>query len=141
MQTQPSSFAPLPSSAPLHALPRKFLEPVLYLADRITHVGSGLREARAMLRDMAQSIGMADYPEQHWFRGLDDQRACELLNVDTAKKGALVLLALLIKCDPKSGEAHRNFFTRVRTKMGAEPVTVPVSIDQHRRLAESYLMS
>jgi hypothetical protein len=141
MQAQSTNFAPMPSSAPLHALPRKFVEPILYLADRITHVGSGLREARNLLRELAHSIGMGDYPEQHWFRELNDQRACEMLEVETAKKGALVLLSLLIKCDPKSGEAHRNFFTRLRTKMGADPVTVPVSIDQHRRLAESYLVN
>jgi len=140
MQTQTGNFAPVSSTAPLHALPRKFIEPILYLGDRMVHVGNGMRQARGILQELAGSAGMEDYPQQHWFRELNDQRACELLDVDTAKRGALVLLALLIKADPSSGEAHRNYFTRVRTKMGAEPVTVPVSLDQHRRLAASYFM-
>jgi hypothetical protein len=140
MHVQANSFAPAPSGAPLHALPRKFIEPILFLGDRLTHVGNRtMREAKAALNEIARSTGLADYAEQRWFRDLSDQKACEMLDIDTAKRGALVLLALLIKLDPESGDAHRTFFTRTRTRMNADPVTVPVSIDQHRRLVDSYL--
>jgi hypothetical protein len=105
------------------------------------HLGGGLRKARAVLQEVAQSAGMSGYTQQHWFRDLTDQRACELLDMETARRGALVLLALLIKSDPNAGEAHRAFFTRVRTRMGADPVSVPVSMEQHRKLAESYVNS
>ena len=140
MHVQANSFAPAPSGAPLHALPRKFIEPILFLGDRLTHVGNrSMRDAKAALVEIARSVGLADYADQRWFRDMSDQRACELLDVDTAKRGALVLLALLIKTDPESGEAHRSFFTRIRTRLNADPVTVPVSLDQHRRLVDSYL--
>lgn len=125
---------------PTRALPRKYVEPILYLADRMVGMGQGGHKERGMFNLLTETAGMKDYARQTWFRELNDQRACQrLAEVDTAKRGTLIVLALLIKADPHAGDAHRNYFTKVRNLLGAEPITVPTDLEEHRRLALGYL--
>jgi hypothetical protein len=137
-QTQTSSVQ-THHRPPNRALPRKYVEPVLYLADRMAGMGPAAHKDRAMLNALAESAGMKDYERQQWFRELNDQRATQRLDVEVAKRGALVVLALLIKADPHAGDAHRNYFTKVRTLLGAEPITVPADLEDHKRLALGFL--
>jgi hypothetical protein len=120
------------------ALPRKFIEPILYLGDRM--VGMGKAPGRnAVLEHLAEAAGLKEYFRQQWFREMNDHKACEKLDVDAAKKGALVVLALLIKTDPAATDVHRAFFTKVRTMLEAEPISVPADADEHKRLALGYM--
>ena len=127
------------SRAPTRALPRKYAEPILYLADRMAGMGQAGSKVRATLQHLAEVAGLKDYGRQQWFRELNDQRACQRLDIESAKRGALVVLALLIKADPQATEAHRAYFTKVRTFLGAEPITVPADVEEHRRLALGFL--
>jgi hypothetical protein len=127
------------SRPPTRALPRKFAEPILYLADRMCGMGQAGPMERGMLQHLAEAAGLKDYARQQWYRELNDQRACQRLDIDSAKRGALVVLALLIKCSAQAGEAHRNYFTKVRTLLGAEPITVPADVEEHKRLALGFL--
>jgi hypothetical protein len=92
-----------------------------------------------MLEHLAEAAGLKEYAHQQWFKELNDHKACEKLDTDTAKRGALVVLALLIKTDPNAGDPHRSYFTKVRTLLGAEPITVPADRDEHKRMAIGYL--
>ena len=127
------------SRAPTRALPRKYVEPIVYLADRMVGMGQGGHKERGTFHLLAEAAGMRDYARQQWFRELNDQRACQRLDIDSAKRGALVVLALLIKADPQAGEAHRAYFTKVRILLGAEPITVPADVEEHRRMALGFL--
>jgi hypothetical protein len=124
---------------PGRALPRKYVEPIVYLADRMVGMGQGGHKERGAFQLLADAAGMRDYARQQWFRELNDQRACQRLDIESAKRGALVVLALLIKSDPHAGETHRAYFTKVRTLLGAEPITVPADVEEHRRLALGFL--
>jgi hypothetical protein len=124
---------------PTRALPRKYAEPILYLADRMSGMGQAGSKERATLQHLAESAGLKDYGRQQWFRELNDQRACQRLDIESAKRGALVVLALLIKTDPQAADAHRAYFTKVRTLLGSEPITVPADVEEHRRMALGFL--
>src|SRR5262245_57030374 len=85
---------------PARALPRKYVEPIVYLADRMVGMGQGGHKESGAFHLLAEAAGMRDYARQQWFRELNDQRACQRLDIDSARRGALVILALLIKTDP-----------------------------------------
>jgi hypothetical protein len=128
-----------PRNGPSHALPRKYAEPLLYLAVEMAELSGQGGPQKELLRQLAETAGLQDPARQPWYRELSDKTAAQRLDIDTAKRGALVILALLIKVDPHAGEAHRNFFTRIRTTLEAEPITVPVDLEEHKRLAFSFL--
>ena len=139
MQPQPALSKQAPRNAPSHALPRKYVEPILYLAVEMTELSSRGGPHTELLRQLGEAAGQPNPAHQPWYRELNDKTATQRLNVETAKRGALVILALLIKVDPHAGEGHRNFFTRIRTALAAEPITVPADVDEHKRLAFSFL--
>jgi hypothetical protein len=139
MQQHQSATIHPHSRPPSRALPRKYAEPILYLADRMAGMGPGSAKARAVLTHLAEAAGLKDYARQQWFRELNDTRACQRLEVDPAKRGALVVLALLIKVDEHAGESHRAYFTKVRTLLGSDPITVPADAEEHKRLALGFL--
>ncbi len=125
---------------PAHSVPQKYREPILYLAERMA--GLDRRDPPAperMVDRLAEAMGVHHIRRQPWYRNLDEKRACALLELESARKAALVVLSLVMKADTTRGENARAFFTKVRVLLGAEPIAVPSDTDEHRLLAERYL--
>ena len=51
-----------------------------------------------------------------------------------------MVLALVLKADTNGGAEASAYFTNIRTKLGAEPITVPSGLDELKELALSYLV-
>ncbi len=125
---------------PSHAVPRKYVEPIMYLAERMSRmdrVPPG--DVPYMVDQLADALHITDLRRQPWFRRMNDDAACEQLDLETAKKGALVVLALVMKADTERSEEAAAYFTRMREKMGAEPIAVPADLADHKDLALRYL--
>jgi hypothetical protein len=118
---------------------RRTAEPILYLADRMASADQEAvpRELRAV--DMvADACGLPTFRHQPWFREMTETAALGRLNTDLAKRAALVTLALVLKSDAKRKPSEHAFFRRIRESLGAPPITVPVDLEEHRRLVLAY---
>ena len=125
---------------PARPLHRKYVEPILYLADRMAESDNELAAAeRRMVDFLAANAKEKDFRRQKWYRELSDKSACERLDIDAAKLGALVVLTLVLKSDIKKKPEEHSYFTRIRTQLGAPPIVVPVDIEAHRKLALQYI--
>lgn len=125
---------------PSHSIPRKYVEPILYLADRMSQQDRIVPPpSKRMVDQIAEAVKMRDFRRQSRFRGLSDQRACEQIDLETAKLATLVVLSLVMKYDTTRGENAKGYFTKVRELLGQQPVAVPAELDQHRDLALRYL--
>jgi len=122
---------------PLH---HKYLEPILYLAERMAKSDKELAAAeRRFVDELAKAAGMKDFRTKPWYRELTDESACKKLDIDAAKRGCLVVLTLVLKADVKKKPEEHEYFHRLRVMMGAEPITVPVDLEQHKKLAMEYV--
>lgn len=125
---------------PARPLHRKYVEPILYLADRMAESDKELAAAeRRMVDYLAENARVKDFRRQKWYRELNDKAACERLDIDTAKLGALVVLTLVLKSDVKKKPEEHSYFTRIRALLGAPPVVVPADLEAHRKLALEYI--
>ena len=125
---------------PARPLHRKYVEPILYLADRMAESDKELAAAeRRMIDFLAEKSKQKDFRRQKWYRELSDKSACDRLDIDAAKLGALVVLTLVLKADVKKKAEEHTYFTRIRTQLGAPPIVVPADLEAHRRLALEYL--
>jgi len=125
---------------PQKPLPRRYLEPILFLgAQMIEADGKVLPKERKALDDLAEAAGMSGFRHEKWFKTMTEDSALERLEVESAKMGALVVLSLVLKADNIRAEREHSLFTRIRTKMGAEPITVPVDVAEHLALAMKYV--
>ncbi len=70
---------------------------------------------------------------------MTEESACRLLDIDAAKRGALVVMALVLKSDKNRLEAEHSFFRKIRKMLGAEPVSVPIDVETHKTLALKYM--
>ena len=132
--------APKPTMRPNHPVPRKYHEPILFLADRMgQHDRIPQPVGQRVVDELAERIGAADFRRQPWFRQMDERKAVSLLDLETSKRAALVVLSLVLKLDTSRGEAAKKYFTRVREMMGAEPIAVPADVAEHKVIATSYL--
>ena len=126
-----------PSNRPIR---HYHLEPILFLADRMAKLGSGMDiGSRQMVDKLARLLGMAEFRQQDWYRTMTDQRACTILNREWARKGALVTLALVRKRVGREGRKAGEYFTRIRRLLGEEPISVPADPAAHLSLALDYL--
>lgn len=125
---------------PAHAIPRKYLEPILYLAEELRR-RDPLKPVPAKLAidELAEVLGVSRFREQRWFRELSETRACALLDQAVAKDAALVTLTYVMKTDTNRGDGVRERFTKIRQRLEAEPVKVPSERDAHRALVLRYL--
>jgi hypothetical protein len=126
---------------PAHPVSRKYVEPILYLAERMSQHDRvvpvhGLR----MVDQLAEAVQVSDVRRQPWYRQFDDQKACAQLDLETAKRCALVVLSLVLKIDTGRGDEAKAYFTEIRESLGAEPIAVPSEVDAHRELALRYLV-
>ncbi len=124
---------------PPRALSRKTAEPILYLADSMAKADEEVvpREMR-MIDLVADAVGLPTFRHQPWFREMTEAAALHRLNTDLAKRATLVVLSLILKADAKRRPAEQAYFSRLREQLGAPPITVPVDLEAHKRLALQY---
>ena len=124
---------------PPRAISRKIAEPILWLADRMASADQEAvpRELR-MVDALADAMGMATFRHQPWYRNMTEAGALRSLNSDLAKRAALVVLSLVLKADMKRRPQEQAYFSYLRQELGAEPITVPVDLEQHKKLALEY---
>lgn len=127
---------------PAHVVSRRYHEPIIYLAERMASMDkiTPAPEAR-MVDKLAHAVGIESSKKQRWFRDLNDDKACEKIDTDTVKRCVLVVLTLVLKADTQRGEEAKKYFSKIRELLDADPITVPVEMDEHQALAMKYLKS
>lgn len=125
---------------PQRPLPRKYLLSILFLAERMAKSdGEVPVKERFMIDTLAEQVEMKDFREDKTYRLLSDQKACDNLDIDQAKEGALVVISLILKADGIRHPDEQAYFKKVRELLGAEPVMVPGELDAHKALALEYM--
>jgi len=125
---------------PTRALPKKYVEPILYLADRMSESdGKVVPKERKLVEELAKAAKYKEFRHEKWYRDFTDEKACQAINIDSARQGLLVVLSLLLKADENRKETEHAYFTKIRHLVGGDPVTVPKDIEAHRKLALEYL--
>lgn len=126
---------------PKHTLPRKYIEPILYLADRMSESdGKVVPKERKLVEELAKAANFKDFRHEKWYRDFTDEKACQAINIDSARQGLLVILALLLKADTARKDPEHAYFTKIRHLVGGDPVTVPKDVEEHRKLALEYIV-
>ncbi|MCH7479668.1 MAG: hypothetical protein IIA14_16400 [SAR324 cluster bacterium] len=125
---------------PPQPLPRKYIEPILFLAERMSMAdGMVVPKERRMIEILAEAAGTADFREKRGYPNLTERRACEMLDEEEAKMGALVVISLVLKADFERKGVEQEFFHKIRKLLEAEPITVPVEFEAHKQLALQYI--
>jgi len=125
---------------PARKLHTKYIEPILYLADRMARSDKEVAASERHTVDaLAAKAGQKGFRTKAWFRDLDDDTACQRLDIDAAKRGCLVVLTLVLKVDLKKRPEEHDYFHKLRVKLGADPIIVPVDLEEHRKLAHKYI--
>ena len=126
---------------PTHPIPRKYVEPILYLAERMGNQDKLVpAPGKRIVDELAEALQMKDFRRQPWFRSFNEARAAELLDLETVKVAALVVLTLVMKQDTTRGDNAKAFFSKTRQALGVEPIAVPADLDAHRDLAFRFLV-
>ena len=124
---------------PPRALSRKTAEPILYLADSMAKADDEVVPRETRIIDLiADAVGLPTFRHQPWFREMTEAAALQRLTTDLAKRATLVVLSLILKADAKRRPAEQAYFSRLREQLGAPPITVPVDLEAHKRLALRY---
>jgi hypothetical protein len=125
---------------PARPLPKKYHEPILYLADRMSESDKNVAvKERSVIEDLAAAVNKGNFRAEKWYREMTEENACGLLDIEAAKRGALVVLALVLKSDQNRLDSEHDFFRKIREMLRTAPVTVPVDLEAHRALAFKYL--
>jgi len=142
METQKmGTDAPTKVTWPTKAIPSKFVEPILYLAEKMARTGALDEMSNTRMVDkLAALVGVVGVRKQRWYREYNERKACEKLDIDTAKTAALVVLTLVMKVDTDMSEAPKSFFSRMRKMMNCDPIAVPSSLEEHVNLAAKFLV-
>jgi hypothetical protein len=126
---------------PSHPVPRKYVEPILYLAERMGNQDKLVpAPGKRIVDELAEALQIKDFRRQPWFRALNEQRAAEMLDLETVKLGTLVVLTLVMKVDTTRGEVAKEYFSKVRQLLGMDPISVPAELATHRDLAFRFLV-
>ena len=125
---------------PSKALPRKYIAPILYLADRMSSADKNVVvKERTLIEQLAEAASRKDFRSERWYKEFTQETACSVLDIDAAKRGALVVLSLVLKADSTRLESEHEYFTKIRTMLGAQPVIVPKDLEAHKQLAMKYV--
>lgn len=125
---------------PPRPLSRVTLQPILYLADRMAAADNEVRPRETRMVDLlAEAALMTGFRHQDWYKQLNEEKALARIQTEQAKLGCLVVLTLLLKADGKRRPEESVYFTRIRTALGAPPITVPVELEAHKALALEYV--
>ena len=126
---------------PTRALPSKYLEPIIYLADRMASADRKMvTKERSVIDDLAAAVNKKSFRSDRSFMDLDEDKACSLLDIEAAKRAALVVMTLVLKADSKRVDSEHSYFRKIRVKLGTDPVIVPVDLAAHKSLALKYLV-
>jgi hypothetical protein len=126
---------------PTHPLPRKYIEPIMYLAERMSQQDKLVPAPSPRMVDrLAEALQLKDFRRAPWFRGFNEQRACEAIDMETVKRGTLVVLTLVLKADTTRGEHAKAWFSKVREMLGTDAIAVPAELEAHLDLALRYLV-
>lgn len=126
---------------PARALPRKYVEPILYLADQMSAAdGNVLPKERKLVEELAKAAKFKDFRHDEWYRKLNEEKACQAIGIDSARQGLLVVLSLLLKADESRKDTEQAYFSKIRGLVGGDPVRVPVDLEAHKKLALEYLV-
>jgi hypothetical protein len=140
MSAQPSG----PESKVVHpnrALPRKYVEPILFLADRMSEAdGTVLPKERKVVEELAKAANLKDFRHEDWYRKMNEDKACQAINIDSARQGLLVVLSLLLKADESRKDTEHAYFSKIRSLVGGDPVHVPIDFESHKKLALEYIV-
>jgi hypothetical protein len=126
--------------APEQPLPRKYLQSILYLADRMAEAdGNVVAKERRMIESLAEAAHMIDFRNDSSYRQLSDFRACTALDMEEAKSAALVVISLVMKTNTINRDEKLEYFRKVRAMLHCDPITVPTDMLAHKELALKYL--
>lgn len=126
---------------PDRAVPKKYIPAILYLAERMASSDRNtVARERSVIDDIAEAVDLKNFRHAKDFKELTEDKACKALEIQLAQRAALVVMALVLKADDKRRPEEHDFFRRVREKLGAPPITVPVDLGAHRSLAFKYLV-
>ena len=124
------------SRPPAKPLSKRYIPAILYLADRMSTADRDVAtRERTIINQLAEAANMADYKHRRDFLDLDEDKACNALDIETARYAALVVLALILKADGMRKPEEHDFFRKIRTKLQAESVSVPVEMEAHKAFA------
>ena len=137
---QPDSNGDSQVIQPAKALPKKYVDPILYLADRMASVDKNvvIKEV-SIIEILAEAANKKDFRHERSYRDFTQESACAMLNIEAAKRGALVVLSLVLKADQSRLDTEHEYFTKIRTLLGSDPVAVPIDLESHKQLALKYL--
>ena len=126
--------------APEQPLPRKYLQSILYLADRMSEAdGNVVPLERRMIEALAEAADMKDFRNDNDYRRLSEFKACSMLDIEEAKAAALVVISLVMKSDYINRDEELSFFSKIRGMLKCEPVSVPTDLQAHKELAMKFL--
>ena len=127
-------------NVPEKPLPRKFMQSILFLADRMAEAdGVPVPRERRMIEILAEAVDMTDFRTDRDYNLLSDSKACSMLDLTAAKEAALVVISLIMKADFENKEQERAYFSRIREMLGCGPITVPMDLQAHKELALKFL--
>lgn len=125
---------------PQRAIPKKYILPILFLAERMSSSdGNVAAKEKRLIDELADAVGLKNYRYERSFRTLTDESACEMLDLAGTKTAALVVITLVLKSDFDRKDEEHEFFRKIRGLMGSGPVTVPADLEEHKKLALAYL--
>ena len=125
---------------PPRPLAKKYFEPILYLADRMASAdGEVVAKENKIIDLLAKAANLENFRTGKGYRDLTQKKAYEMLNIEAAKRGALVILALVLKSDQRRSESEQEYFHRIRASLATDAVTVPVDLETHKKLALEYI--
>lgn len=126
---------------PTHAVPRKYIEPIMYLAERMSMQDKLVpAPGKRTIDELADALHLKDFRRQPWFRSMNDQRACDDIGLESVKRATLVIMALVMKADTTRGEAAKAYFSKIRGMLGIESISVPADLEEHKDLAMRHLV-
>ena len=131
----------LPSSSrpPAKPLPKKYLPAILYLADRMSAIDKDVvSKERSLIFQLAEFANMSDFRSKREFMDMDEEKACTILDIEVARHAALVVMALILKADGLRKPEEHNYFRKIREKLGAASVSVPVELEAHKTYAARF---
>jgi len=136
---QPPESQIIHPARPLH---KKYVEPILYLADRMSESdGKVIPKERKMVEELAKDAKVEKFRHESWYRKLTDEKACQAIDIELARQGLLVVLSLLLKADEARLDLEHTFFTKIRNLVGGDAITVPIELEAHKQLAKEYMRS
>ena len=125
---------------PTRALHRKYIEPIIFLADRMSSTdGQVVPKERKVVEELAKAAKLKNFRHERWYREFDDRKACQAIDVEPARQAVMVVLSLVLKADRNREESEHKYLSEIRGMIGADPVTVPVDFEEHKSLALEHL--